>query len=89
MEKIQKKKFGFIELRTQKLNDQYIRIEIDFKGRGIWTTCRNDEEKDAIVELLKELFEDEIESLAKISEEMKIDIREIINIEKAKSETTK
>ncbi|MCS7228518.1 MAG: hypothetical protein RMJ81_02315 [Candidatus Kryptonium sp.] len=89
MEKIQKRKFGFIELRTQKLNDQYIRIEIDFKGRCIWTTCRSDEEKEAIVELLRELFEDEIDSLLKISEEMKIDIRKIINIEKTKSETTK
>ncbi|CUS87328.1 hypothetical protein JGI10_01348, partial [Candidatus Kryptonium thompsonii] len=56
MDKVVKKKFGFIELRTQKLNEQFTRIEIDFKGRYIWTTCKNGEEKEAILELLKELF---------------------------------
>lgn len=66
MDKVVKKKFGFIELRTQKLNEQFTRIEIDFKGRYIWTTCKNGEEKEAILELLKELFEDEIDSLQKI-----------------------
>ncbi|CUS90588.1 hypothetical protein JGI3_00153 [Candidatus Kryptobacter tengchongensis] len=82
MEKIEKKKFGFIEFRAQKLNEKFTRIEIDFKGRHIWTTCKNGEEKEAIVELLKELFEDEIESLLKICSEFKIDIRKIIKSEK-------
>ena len=83
MDKVVKKKFGFIELRTQKLNEQFTRIEIDFKGRYIWTTCKNGEEKEAILELLKELFEDEIDSLQKICTELKIDIKKVFNIEKA------
>jgi len=81
MERVEKKKFGFIELRTQKLNEQFTRVEIDFKGRFIWTTCRNGEERDAILELLKELFEDEITSLLKICKEMKIDIKEFFAVE--------
>ncbi|CUS77960.1 hypothetical protein JGI7_00471 [Candidatus Kryptonium thompsonii] len=85
MDKVVKKKFGFIELRTQKLNEQFTRIEIDFKGRYIWTTCKNGEEKEAILELLKELFEDEIDSLQKICTELKIDIKKVFNIEKAKT----
>lgn len=74
--KVEKKKFGFIELRTQKLNEQFVRIEVDFKGRLIWATCKVGEEKNTIVELLRELFEDEISSLLKICEEMKIDVNE-------------
>lgn len=74
--RIEKKKFGFIELRTQKLNEKFVRIEIDFKGRLIWATCRVGEERNTIIELLKELFEDEIFSLLKICEEMKIDVNE-------------
>ena len=85
MDKVVKKKFGFIELRTQKLNEQFTRIEIDFKGRYIWTTCKNGEEKEAILEILKELFEDEIDSLQKICTELKIDIKKVFNIEKAKT----
>ncbi len=79
---MEKKKFGFIELRTQKLNDQFVRIEIDFKGRLIWATCRVGEERNTIVELLKELFEDEIYSILKISEEIKIDINEFFSATK-------
>ncbi len=80
--KIQKKKFGFIELRTQKLNEQFVRIEIDFKGRLIWATCGVGEERNTIVELLKELFEDEIFSILKICEGMKIDINEFFTATK-------
>ncbi len=82
MEKVEKKKFGFIEIQTQKLNDGFTRIEIDFKGRYIWTTCKNGKEKETIIELLKELFEDEINSLLKVCEELKIDITKIFNIKK-------
>lgn len=85
MQKIEKKKFGFIELRLQKLNEQFTRVEIDFKGRFIWTTCRSGEERNAIVELLKELFEDEFTSILKICEEMKIDINELFKVEEIKS----
>ncbi len=85
MQKIEKKKFGFIELRLQKLNEQFTRVEIDFKGRYIWTTCRSGEERNAIVELLGELFEDEIFSLMKICEDMKIDINELFKVEEIKS----
>lgn len=85
MDKVEKKKFGFIELRTQKLNEQFTRIEIDFKGRYIWTTCKNGEEREAIVELLRELFEDEIDSLLKICAELKIDIKKVLGIEKVKT----
>lgn len=83
MEKNEKKKFGFIELEIQKINEKFTRLEIDFKGRHIWTICKNGEEKEAVVELLKELFEDEIESLLKICSEFKIDIKKIIKSEKA------
>ncbi|CUT01757.1 hypothetical protein [Candidatus Chrysopegis kryptomonas] len=85
MQKIEKKKFGFIELRLQKLNEQFTRVEIDFKGRFIWTTCKSGEERNAIVELLKELFEDEFTSILKICEEMKIDINELFKVEEIKS----
>jgi hypothetical protein len=85
MQKIEKKKLGFIELRLQKLNEQFTRVEIDFKGRFIWTTCKSGEERNAIVELLKELFEDEFTSILKICEEMKIDINELFKVEEIKS----
>jgi hypothetical protein len=29
---MEKKRFGFLELRTQKLGDGFTRIELDFKG---------------------------------------------------------
>ncbi|MFN3134217.1 MAG: hypothetical protein ACK44H_01460 [Candidatus Kryptonium sp.] len=82
MEKVKKKRFGFIELRTQRLNEGFTRIELDFKGRYIWTACKNGEEKEAITELLRELFEDEIDSILKICKELKIDITKIFNPEK-------
>jgi hypothetical protein len=52
------------------------------KGRYIWTTCKSGEENEAIIELLRELFEDEIESLQRICEEMKIDLNSIFKFEK-------
>jgi hypothetical protein len=79
---MEKKRFGFLELRTQKLGDGFTRIELDFKGRYIWTTCKSGEENEAIIELLRELFEDEIESLQRICEEMKIDLNSIFKFEK-------
>ncbi len=81
MGKIEKKKFGYIELRIQKLNEQFKRVEIDFKGRLIWSVCRNGEERNVIIELLKELFKDEIVSILKVCEEMKIDVKEIFELE--------
>lgn len=83
MQKVEKKKFGYIELRIQKLNEQFTRVEIDFKGRLIWAVCKSGEERSTIVELLKELFEDEIVSILKICEEMKIDVKEIFELETA------
>ena len=81
---MEKKRFGYLELRTQKLGEGFTRVELDFKGRYIWTTCKSGEENEAVVELLKELFEDEIESLRKICEEMKIDINSIFKFEAVK-----
>ncbi|CUU06020.1 hypothetical protein JGI1_01377 [Candidatus Thermokryptus mobilis] len=81
---MERKKFGYLELRTQKLGEGFTRIELDFKGRYIWTTCRSGEESKAVVELLRELFEDEIESLQRICEEMKIDIGSIFKFEAIK-----
>ncbi len=81
---MEKKRFGFLELRTQKLGEGFTRIELDFKGRYIWTTCKSGEENEAIIELLRELFEDEIESLQRLCEEMKIDIDSIFRFEGVK-----
>ncbi len=81
---MEKKRFGFLELRTQKLGEGFTRIELDFKGRYIWTTCKSGEENEAIIELLRELFEDEIESLQRLCEEMKIDIDSIFRFDEVK-----
>jgi hypothetical protein len=63
---MERHKFGFIEIRMEKLNDKFIKIEIDFKGKLIWSTCKVGAERDTICELLRELFDDEISSLREI-----------------------
>ena len=71
------RRFGELELTRSKKGD-IVRIELDFKGRRIWSVCKAGEEVKTLRELLLELFEDELEAISGVCKEFNINIAELI-----------
>jgi hypothetical protein len=58
-----KRKYGHLVVTTNKLKNGLVRINVDFKGRFMWTTCRPEEEIETIQQMVVELMKDEVNAI--------------------------
>jgi len=57
------RRYGHLVITTNRLKNGLVRVNVDFKGRFIWTTCRPDDEIETIQQMVAELMKDEINAI--------------------------
>jgi hypothetical protein len=57
------RKYGHLVITTDRLKNGLVRINVDFKGRFVWATCRPEDEIETTQQLVIDLMKDEINAI--------------------------